>query len=213
MKKKILKIIGIIIIVFIILFLIHTLRNYTIITSLQDKISQYSNSENYYVKSVSSNETVLAEMEYYRKAEKQVVFMKRTSDNIKMSIYDNGERIDTFVETENSKTVTLDCSELVSVQIYNTLENDNNWQTLLSCITARISKTTYNNKECYIVKGFMSSTSLTTEDAEVYIEKNTGLLLKTVENEIITEKEYEFNNVDDSIFTEPDIGQYTLQEE
>jgi hypothetical protein len=36
-------------------------------------------------------------------------------------------------------------------------------------------------------------------------------LLKTTDAETISEKEYEFDNVDDSIFVEPDISQYTLK--
>ena len=58
----------------------------------------------------------------------------------------------------------------------------------------------------------MSSTSLTSEDAETYIDKETGLFVKTTQNGTTTEREYEFNNVQDSIFIEPDIGQYKLKE-
>ena len=47
-KKKIFKILGIILLVVIAIFLIHTIRNYIIITDLQNKIDNYSNSINYY---------------------------------------------------------------------------------------------------------------------------------------------------------------------
>ena len=67
-KKKIFKILGIILLVVIAIFLIHTIRNYIIITDLQNKIDKYSNSTNYYTKSVAteSNGTVVT-MEYYKK--------------------------------------------------------------------------------------------------------------------------------------------------
>lgn len=94
---------------------------------------------------------------------------------------------------------------------YNYLETDNKWQTLLGCITAKIKSTNLNGKECYIVKDFLSSTSLTSEGAETYIDKETGLFLQTTKTEIITERDYEFYNVEDSIFIEPDISQYTLK--
>ena len=58
----------------------------------------------------------------------------------------------------------------------------------------------------------MSSTSLTFEGAETYIDKETGIFVKSIEAGIVNEREYEFNTVDDSIFTEPDISQYTLKE-
>ena len=51
-------------------------------------------------------------------------------------------------------------------------------------------------------------------DSEVFeklVDKETGLFLQTTETEIITERDYEFYNVEDSIFIEPDISQYTLK--
>ena len=45
---------------------------------------------------------------------------------------------------------------------------------------------------------------------EYYINKQTGLLVKSVINDIIAQREYEFDNIDDSIFIEPDINQYTI---
>lgn len=44
------------------------------------------------------------------------------------------------------------------------------------------------------------------------IEKETGLVRKAVLDEQNVTREYEFENVDDSIFIEPDISQYTLKE-
>ena len=45
------------------------------------------------------------------------------------------------------------------------------------------------------------------------IEKETGLLLKTETGNLIGERTYEFDNVDDSIFVEPDISQYKIQKD
>lgn len=213
--KKVLKIIGIVMAILIILLLIHTIKNYIIITDLQSKISNYQDSKNYHIKSVanSNNGTTNIKMDYYRKDNKQVIFIERNAngESVKLSMYDNGERVDTFTDTQDTKTAKLNSGELMTVNIYNYLETDNKWQTLLGCITAKIKSTNLNGKECYIVKGFLSSTSLTSEGAETYINKETGLFLKTTETEIITERDYEFYNVEDSIFTEPDISQYTLK--
>lgn len=213
--KKVLKIIGIVMAILIILLLIHTIKNYIIITDLQNKISNYQDSKNYHIKSVanSNNGTTNIKMDYYRKDNKQVIFIERNAngESVKLSMYDNGERVDTFTDTQDTKTAKLNSGELMTVNIYNYLETDNKWQTLLGCITAKIKSTNLNGKECYIVKDFLSSTSLTSEGAETYIDKETGLFLQTTETEIITERDYEFYNVEDSIFTEPDISQYTLK--
>jgi uncharacterized protein YxeA len=214
-KKKIFKILGVILLVIIAIFLIHTIRNYIIITDLQNKIAEYSDSTNYYMKSTSvSDEGMNVTMEYYKKDNKQVVLMEKdlNGEILKLSMYDNGERTDTFTETSESKVVQLNNDNIMTINLYNFLETENNWQTLLGSISARVKSTNYNGKECYVIKGFLSSTSLTSEGQETYIEKDTGLYLKTIEEDITTEREYEFDNVDDSVFVEPDIGQYTLKE-
>ena len=53
-KKNILKIIGIILLIVIAIFVIHTIRNYIIITDLQNKIAKYTSNTNYSIKSIST---------------------------------------------------------------------------------------------------------------------------------------------------------------
>ena len=212
--KKILKIIGIILVILLVLTLIHTIRNYIIIRNLQNRISKYSNSTNYFEKSESTkNDGTKIIMKYYQKDNKQAVFLEKTSNEneIKISRYNNGERVDTFTETKDSKVAQLDTSTLISVNIYNQLETDNKWQTFIGSIISNIRSEKCNDKECYVIKGFTSTTSLTFEGTKIYIDKDTGLLVKVIEDETISNREYEFNNVEDTIFVEPDISQYTLK--
>lgn len=213
--KNVLKIALIVIAILLVILIIHTIRNYVIVTDLQNKIAEYNGSTNYHIKSVATeNNGTIVKMDYYKKDGKQVVFMERNVNNeiTRISMYNNGERTDTFTETKDSKIAQLNSGTIMSVGIYNHLENDSKWQTILGCISAKIKSVDYNGKECYIVKEFMSSTSLTFEGAETYIDKETGLFVKSTEADIVNERSYEFNMVDDSIFTEPDISQYTLKE-
>ena len=211
--KKILMVLGIIIAILVVIVLVHTIRNYMIITDLQNKISQYADSVNYYTKSIATVKDGTITMEYYRKDNNQVVFLERNLNGTinKVAMYNNGEKTDTFTQTPDTKIAQLNSGTIMSIGIYNHLETENNWQTFLGSMFASVKSTNYNGKDCYIIKGFMSSTSLTFEGAETYIEKDTGLFIKDIEGETITEKEYEFDNVDDSIFVEPDISQYTLK--
>ena len=211
--KKILMVLGIIIAILVVIVLVHTIRNYMIITDLQDKISQYADSVNYYTKSIATVKDGTITMEYYRKDNNQVVFLERNLNGTinKVAMYNNGEKTDTFTQTPDTKIAQLNSGTIMSIGIYNHLETENNWQTFLGSMFASVKSTNYNGKDCYIIKGFMSSTSLTFEGAETYIEKDTGLFIKDIEGETITEKEYEFDNVDDSIFVEPDISQYTIK--
>ena len=214
--KKILVAIVIIIALLIVIFMVRTIINYSIITGLQNKILDYSGKTNYYTKSVSTKDDgTIVTMRYYKKDSKQAVFLETSLDDkvlSKVSMYDNGERTDVFTETQDSKVVQLDSIEIAPVEIYNYLENDNNWQTFIGSIFAKVKSTDYKDKKCYVVEGFQSSKSLSFDGAETYIEKDTGLCIKTTEGEMNTEKEYEFDNVDDSIFVEPDIGQYKIQD-
>lgn len=213
--KNVLKIVLILITIFLVLLIVHTIRNYVIITELQDKIAEYNNSINYHIKSFATEKNgTIVKMDYYKKDNKQVVFMERERDSelTKISMYDNGERTDTFTETKESKIAQLNNGKIMPLVISNYLENASKWQTFLGCVSARIKSVEYNEKECYVVKNFMSLTSLSYENTEVYIDKETGLLVKTIESGIENERQYEFNMVEDSIFAEPDISQYKLKE-
>ena len=72
-KKKILKIIGIVFLIIIVIVLIHTIRNYIIITNLQNKVSKYTESTNYYTKSISTENGMKVTIEYYKKDKKEVL--------------------------------------------------------------------------------------------------------------------------------------------
>ena len=220
MKKKtiknVIKIFLIILLVVIFFLLLHTIRNFVIIRKLQQNVDPYLSKTNYHIKSITTeNNGIVVTMNYYQKDNKQVCFMERNNNGelTKISMYNNGERTDVFTETENSKTVQLNSNNIMNVKIFDYLKTDNNWQTFLASITAKIKKTEYNKKECYIINDFLSTMSLNgTYKNEVYLEKNTGLYVKSIIDESNSEREYEFDNVDDSIFSEPDISQYTLKE-
>ena len=53
-RKRFFKIILLIIVVLLVLFLIHAIRNYVIITSLQNKVKPYTQSTNFHIKSVAN---------------------------------------------------------------------------------------------------------------------------------------------------------------
>lgn len=209
--KKILKITGIIILIIIVLILVHTLRNYIILKNIEKNFSRYESSTNFSIKSVATDaDGTIVTMKYYQKDNKQAVFIdyNKNGEISKKTMYNNGERTDIFYDNNEGKTAELDSGTTIDVQIYNSLKTDNGWQTFLFSIPTRIKSTKSNEKDSYIIKNFPSSL----EKEEIYIEKDTGLLIKNILNGTTTEKEYTFDDVDDAIFTEPDISQYTLKE-
>ena len=215
--KKILMVLGIIIAVLVIIILVHTIRNYMIITDLQNKISQYSSSTNYHAKYITTEESgVIVTMDYYRKGNKKVVFLERNLNGEinKVSMYTNGEKTDVYTSTKDTKIAQIDTKTTIAeINIFNQLETTNKWQTFIGSINTKIKPIIYKEKECYDISKFVSEVTLTFGGAEMYIEKDTGLLVKIIEGTIVSEREQEFDNVDDSIFVEPDISQYKIQED
>ena len=59
----------------------------------------------------------------------------------------------------------------------------------------------------------MSAMSLNgTDTTKYYIEKDTGLCDKAIIDDITTERKYEFNNVEDIVFVQPNVDEYKVQE-
>lgn len=214
-KKRVLIVLGIIIAVLVMIFLFHTIKNYMIITDLQSKISQYSNSTNYHSKYVTTEESgVIVTTDYYRKGNKKVVFIEKNSNGKinKVSMYANGEKTNIYTSENDTKTAQLNTKTTIAeIKVVNQLETTNKWQTFIGGINTKVKSVTYKGKECYDISKFVSGGTLTFE-GEMYIEKDTGLLVKMMEGTTVSEREQEFNNVDDSIFVEPDISQYKVQE-
>jgi len=76
--KKILKIIGIIFAIALLLLIIHTVRNFIIISDIQGKIAEYSGNNNHHIKIVSTqNNGTIVKTDYYKKDNKKVVFLER----------------------------------------------------------------------------------------------------------------------------------------
>lgn len=218
-RKRFLKIILLIIMFLLVLFLIHAIRNYIIITNLQNKVEPYTQSTNFHFKSVANEgDGTEITINMYQKENRQVMIIERSKDGKvtnKISSYNNGERIDTFYESNESKTVKLNSANSISTEVVDYLKTDNKWQNFIYGISAIIKTTNYNGKICYKVNNFLSPYYLLDYDTtknDLIIEKDTGLCLKNETGKIITERTYEFDSVNDDIFAEPDVSQYKLQE-
>lgn len=205
--KKVLKIVGIILLILIVLFLIHTVRNYIIISKLNSKISQYELSDNYHIRIVNKYESgEILTINYYRKGNKQVRITERDANNqiVKMSAYGNGERIDLFFDTEAEKTANLDIgSTILEMEIYNGFNYNTIQENIIQSMFSTIKSEEYNGKKCY---------RLTNKEGTLLIEKETGLRIKGYAEDEEIEFEYEFDKVDEAVFVEPDIGKYQIKE-
>lgn len=217
-KKKVFKTIGILVLIIVILMLLYVIRNTIIVTKLQKNIKEYTSKTNFSIKVTNlTSETSKMTFNYYKKDNKEAVILERNVDenSVKMSFYNNGERKDLFIETNDKKTVQVNTkNQLLGLNITDSLQTDNLWQTILYSSIARIKTENVNGKECYRVSDFYSPYWMYGEKiTEFYIEKDTGLLIKTVIDDEVAVREYSFDDVEDSAFVEPDIGLYTVVEE
>lgn len=216
-KKKILKIILLVILIMIVIFLGFTIRKMIIIKNLSNKVSKYVNDDNYYEKIANISGSTTTITEFYCKENKAVMFLNTTTDigeERKLMNYYKGEKVNTFIESGENKIVLLDSNGLPKVSIVDIYCGNNLWDLVKVAISTSIKNAEYNGKECYVL-------SLGDTD-ESYIEKETGLRMKANEGSIIDENgnnipivveyHYEFGNVNDDIFIEPDINQYKIQE-
>lgn len=216
--KKILKTILIILLVLFVLFLFHSFRNFMIIRKLQKSIEPYLSSTNYHLHSINSQDNGDSiVMDYYKKGSKETSIIERVSEKnpTKISTYKDDESITTYIDTPNEKYVTPNRNIVLSINIYNWCESDNNWQTFLISAFCNIKSSKYNEKDCYIISNFFSPYFLydSSDSNLLYVEKDTGLLLKTQVGSMVSERSYEFNTVDDSFFVQPNINEYTLKED
>ena len=213
-KKKVITIILLIVLVLVLIFLACTIRKMVIIRDLSQKVAQYENSNNYYEKITNNSGTTT---EYYCKGDNAVLFLNSTSSTgeiRKLTNYFEKEKTNTYIQSGEDKIAILDSNGLPSkIMIIGLGDTDNLWQLFQMSVSISIKNGEHNGKDCYILSLGKSN--------EVYIEKETGLRIKAKEGtmtdvnenvlDTIVEYYYEFNNVDDSIFVEPDISQYKIQ--
>ena len=208
----ILKVILFILLLFIFIFLFHTIRNYVIISSLQNKILTYTNNSNYATKRVSiyDNITTLTTT-YYKKNNKTLYIIEKeeNGENSRISTYYDGKSKNTFIESENQKVAVINSEITVPDDgIYEYLDTSTIWSKLKLSISSFIKSSKYNNIPCYV----FCSNGDNGEKFEVYLDKSTGLFLKAdSDSKTIEQIEYSFDNVNDSVFIEPDVKDYVVK--
>ena len=217
--KKALGVVGIIVLVLLTIFLIHTTRNFIIVTRLQNNIEKYKTSTNFHIKSVSKDTRgIIMTANFYRKDKKRVSIVERNMDGeiARISVYGEygGQEFNTYIENSENKIAVLNENSVsLNMEIYNGVESDSSWHTFLSSMFTFIGSEKINGKKCYVVHNYPSFLELISVGNNIYyIEEDTGLMIKSITNNQTADKEYEFDNVDDNVFAEPDISEYTIRE-
>lgn len=219
-SKKIL----IVLLIILFIFLIFMARKIIIIKNLQNKISEFTELQNYYIKAYSYKGDSLHIAETYKSNENSVTnVINITENNItKLNRFNYNGKINTYIEKNNSnKVAILDTDTVPSdLRINNMLQTQNTMQLIKLALFSSIESEECNGKQCYKIDrafGFQSEN----EKTVIYIDKETGLIVrifngtKATEDghtiNLITDYAYNFDSISDEIFKQPDISNYQVQ--
>lgn len=225
--NKKLKTLKIILIGILLIFLFSYIRNIIILVSLNNKVSEYTSSTNYYMKSISHSDEDLIIIENYKKDDRYIRKLKVLSEISRSGITDycNGETVNTYADMKlykdgeeelSTKTAKLNKTDTQPKPVIpNDIEINNPIKLFIIPLISTITSEKLNEKDCYKIEmHFLNSDSGDT----YYIDKETGLMIRktyivnNMQNNRISDIQYEFNTVTDEDFAEPDISDYEIEE-
>lgn len=226
--KNKLKIFKTIVLAIILVFILIIARRMFILIDIQSKVSKYEIIDNCHIKAYWYYEDKISISETYIEKDKRKTHMEIISKNdyFEDNVYYYKDRQNIFSIRGNwekmNKTMHNEQDYMLSdIKIKNDLKTENLMDFIIMSLTTRISSEKCNGKECYKIEfpKFYKDFDGATE----YIEKETGLVIRYIDNVSIEgqnesqaawlqEYKYEFNTVTDEDFIEPDISEYEVVE-
>lgn len=201
------KILIIVLILFAILA-IFIVRKFIIITNLVNESKEYANKTNYFavvqslqngnvniIKSYNKDGNYLTTFRTYGKDikdERGLIRYKKDSEEIGI------------IQSGQEKIAILDGSVLGEVNVVNIFSTlDNTMQQLQFAVMSRITTDNYGNIECYLIE---------LDNWKMWVEKDTGLIIREINGGLVAERFYEFDIVKDEDIIKPDISDCKIQE-
>ena len=215
-KFKILRNILLAILVIILVFVGNTFRKFSIIRDLDKKAAEIAKSTNYHIKATKTESGSVSTFEYYEKDGNRAYIMNIYRDGSlnKLLGYKskNNEKYHIYTETSLGKTADLQCGGIVPELKLNYKDFEIMAPTKLGkfieCSRLKVKKSKTMN-DSYIIEehSFYWDNSIRTVR-----DRETGLKIRVADGNYVVTYEYDFDNVDDSVFVEPDISEYEIIE-
>lgn len=223
-KKKVIKIVLIILAIIISLVLIHTIRNFCILTSIanaQEKFKDYTN-YSFTVESygVRENEATISfdSVEYFMKdnIRKETYIRNNTP---RLILWRNNDTKELIQVSENEKKATVskveNKTDVVGDIIRELIITGDDFSTRLHfSFISFISYAKVDNEKCYLLNNYTSN--------NFYVSKKNKLLMRSIAgqyliddklyNSITDIKNLRINEVTDSDVARPDLTGYTIVE-
>lgn len=234
--KKFLKLFLILLLLVILILFILVGRKVMILSKLDKNVSSLEDTkDNIYMKVnnvIDSAKEVETELFVKGDIEKSINIVKSTTKRIQI-VYPTERKV--FIEADRNKTLSIykeiaakrttdvNAAPTTHTVLPNYAHSMSLIERIITALNTNIKSTSIDGKECYELSGLHSPIFLyreNTKSMSLYIEKDTGLPIKLVEKieedgiekEYLTEYEIKFDIVTEEDLAEPDISEYTVQE-
>ena len=121
-------------------------------------------------------------------------------------MYKNGNDNIGLIKSGDSK-IAIENNELVGGKCYvrNGIDGIEGLYKLIFAATSKITSAQINSKDCYLISPCGTNWLM-------FIDKETGLLVREINGEYITDYNYKFNVVTDEYIKRPDTTGYVIKD-
>lgn len=204
-KKKMLKIVLWVLLVLILLYGIYILRNYIILNKLSKLAKETINNDNYYAQLLAfQGDDVVSIVESYNKDSKYLSIVNfygpKKQNKQSLTVYkDNTEKMG-VIQSGDRRVALLNGESIVPGEI--TIRD------VFSEVPATLDKIKFsaislikseqcNLRDCYLIE--------LKDGWRMWIDKETGLIIREINGGFITNRKYTFDIVKDEDISKPDI--------
>lgn len=183
-------------------------RKFIIITNLVNESKEYSNKTNYLAVVQSLQNGNVNILKSYNKDGNYLTIMrsysKDTTDERGITKYKKNNEEIGIIQSGQDKIAILNGFVIGEVSVANIFSIvDNIVEQLQFAIMSRITTDNYNNIECYLIE---------LDNWKMWVEKDTGLIIREINGGIVAERFYDFDIVKDEDIIKPDISDCKIQE-
>jgi len=206
-KMKLWKKILIALLILLILFALLVLRNFIIISQLVESSKEFADKTNFVAVVQSLQGGNVNILKSYNKDGNYLTTMKAYGKDIQnergLTVYNKDNDKIAVIYSEQNKVALLNESIVGEVKVINVFSTfENIIQQLQISVMSRITTDNCGNTECYLIE---------LDNWKMWVDKESGLVLREINGSIVTERFYEFDIVKDEDITKPDISDCEIQ--
>lgn len=205
-KMKLWKKLLLVVLALLVVFAIFTLRKYIIITNLINTSKDYISKTNFMVDTyVLTNDSVVLTKSYCKDGN-LFSTTETLGHNIieerKITAYSKGDEKIVIIQSGDDK-VLLSNGNVAPINVNTISEFDDIKLRIPLAFTSKITKQNCNGKECYLIE--------LSKDYKIWVEKETGIIIREMDIEYITNRTYTFDVVKDENIIKPDTSDCRVQ--